>query len=174
VLFTGEYVHAIDAKQRLAVPALIRSRMDRANLSPAFYAVPGPDRSIWLWPEQTFERLAASLEPSLLPGESTTAFDEVTFPAARLVEIDSAGRIRIPEDLFAESGLESTVVILGLRDHLELRDPAAWTRDKAERRARQHEIILRAREAMLHQQRRSRDDHSTGGGGERGRSSGNG
>lgn len=158
MLFTGEFLHTIDSKQRLAIPAEVRSRLEREKLPPTFYVVPGPNGSLWLWPEKTFETMAADLEQSLVPGEDELAFAEATFPLARLVEIDSAGRVRVPEELLADAGLGSSVMIIGMRDHLELRDPESWQRDRAERRARQAEVMLRARMAM--RERR----HSNGGG----------
>jgi len=148
VLFTGEYEHSIDSKQRLAIPSEIRARMDREKLTPAFYLVHGPNGVLWLWPEATFESMSSALEQTLLPGEDVLEFDELTFPFARRVELDSAGRIRLPEDLLATSGLGTTVMILGVRDHLELRDPQVWDRQRQEKRARQREILLRARQAL--------------------------
>jgi MraZ protein len=122
--------------------------MDRERLAPAFYLVHGPNGFLWLWPEATFESMSSALEQTLLPGEDVLEFDELTFPFARRVEMDSAGRIRLPEDLLAMSGLETTVMILGVRDHLELRDPQEWGRQRLEKRARQREILLRARQAL--------------------------
>lgn len=159
MIFTGEHEHTIDSKHRLAIPAEIRTRMEREQLDPAFYVVPGPSGSLWLWLERTFEQLSESLEPTLVPGEDMMEFDEITFPLARRVELDSAGRIRLDPDMLAEAGLGSTVVVLGMRDHLELRDPEQWRRDRAAKRVKQTQIMLRARDSMLRRQR--------GGGGER-------
>jgi MraZ protein len=148
VLFTGEYEHSIDSKQRLAIPSDIRARMEREKLSPAFYLVNGPNGVLWLWPEATFESMAAALDQTLLPGEDVLEFDELTFPFARRVEMDSAGRIRLPDEMITAGGLGSNVIILGVRDHLELRDPSTWSRQRDEKRSRQREILLRARQAL--------------------------
>jgi len=161
VLFTGEYEHTIDSKHRVSIPAEIRSRMERDDHSAAFYVVPGPNGALWLWLEETFERMADSLEQTLLPGEDMMEFDEITFPLARRVDLDSAGRIRLPEALLNEVGLGNSVVILGMRDHLEIRDPENWARERARKRARQAEIMLRARSAI-------RQRPTQGGGGESG------
>jgi DNA-binding transcriptional regulator/RsmH inhibitor MraZ len=42
------------------------------------------------------------------------------FSRAARVPFDSSGRVRIPDRLLQEYGLSDTVVILGVRDHLEL------------------------------------------------------
>jgi MraZ protein len=154
VLFTGEYEHTIDAKQRVAVPSDIRSRMEAEGLSAAFYVGPGPNGAIWLWPETTFEQMAGAMERSLLPAEEMLEFEELLFSQSRRLEIDKSGRIRLPERMLAEAGLGQNVVILGVKDHLELRDPQQWQRDRTDKLAKRNEIMLRAR-AALEQQRRA-------------------
>jgi MraZ protein len=151
VLFTGEYEHTIDAKHRVAIPSDIRSRLTPEHHGEAFYLAPGPDASLWLWPERTFESLAAASEQSLLPDEDLMEFEELLYSQSSRVELDSAGRIRIPERLMKLAGLESSIVILGVKDHLELRDPTAWARRRDEKLAKQAEIVMRARRALLRQ-----------------------
>ena len=62
VLFTGEYEHQIDAKQRMAIPAEVRSRMSSETDGDALYLVPGANGALWLWPEKTFERMASVVD----------------------------------------------------------------------------------------------------------------
>jgi MraZ protein len=149
VLFTGEHEHTIDAKQRLAIPAEFREQLDRAEAqADALYIAPGSNGHLWLWPEPTFERMTGALEASLLPGEELMDFEEFIFPQSRRLEIDKAGRIRIPEQMLSEFGLGQTVVILGMKDHLELRDPAQWSVRRQQNLSRSAEILRRARDAM--------------------------
>ena len=124
MLFTGEYEHTIDAKQRLAIPSELRQRLHPDIHGESFYLAPGANGTLWLWPEKTFERLASALEHTLLPGEEVMELDELIFPQSRRLEIDKNGRVRLPDQMLAEHGLGETVMILGMKDHLELRDPA--------------------------------------------------
>jgi len=148
VLFTGEHEHTIDAKQRLAIPAEVRSRMHPELHGEALYLVPGANGALWLWPERTFERMASAMEQTLLPGEEMMEYEELLFPQSRRLEIDKAGRIRLPEQMLAEFGLGQTVIILGVKDHLELRDPAQWKAQRRQKLAKQADIMLRARAAL--------------------------
>ena len=148
MLFTGEYEHAVDAKHRLAIPAEIRSRLDGGQDGAALYLAPGPNGHLWLWPEETFQQMAAAMEQSLLPGEPLMEFEVFLFSQASRMELDAAGRVRLPERLYTETGLGQQVIILGVKDHLELRDPAQWAKQRAQSRARQREIMLDARQAM--------------------------
>jgi MraZ protein len=149
VLFTGEHEHTIDAKQRLAIPAEFREQLEReSDHDQALYIAPGGNGQLWLWPERTFERMTGALEASLLPDEELMEFEEFIFPQSRRLEIDKAGRIRIPEQMLSEFGLGQTVVILGMKDHLEMRDPAQWNQRRQQNLGRSAEILRRAREAM--------------------------
>ena len=149
MLFTGEYEHALDSKHRLAIPAEIRSEMERAEHAPTFYLVPGANGCPWLWPESTFARMAKAMsQDSLLPPEELMDFEEFMFSQSTRLEIDKTGRIRLPERVIQQHGLSERVMILGVNDHLELRHPDAW-REKLERNyQRQSEIMLRARRAL--------------------------
>lgn len=148
MLFTGEYEHTIDAKQRMAIPAEFRSRMEPDALGSAFYLSPGPNGALWLWPERTFEQLAGAMSSSLLPAEELMEFEELLYSQSRRLEMDKTGRVRLPEQMLAEAKLGQQVVILGVKDHLELRDPAQWKTQRQQKLAKQSEIMLRARRAM--------------------------
>ena len=147
-MFTGEYEHTIDAKHRLAIPSEIRQRLHPETHGTALYLAPGPNGSLWLWPERTFHQLAAAAEQTLIPAEEMMEFEEFLFSQARRLEPDSAGRTRLPERMIARFGLSGAVTILGVRDHLELRDTGEWDSQRDEKYAKQVEIMLRARRAM--------------------------
>lgn len=148
MLFTGEYEHTIDSKLRMAIPAEFRSHLEPDTLGSAFYLSPGPNGALWLWPERTFERLAGAMSSSLLPAEELMEFEELLYSQSRRLELDKAGRVRLHEQSLAEAGLGKQVVILGVKDHLELRDPEQWKLQRQQKLAKQSEIMLRARRAM--------------------------
>src|SRR4051812_9289698 len=102
VLFTGEYEHTIDAKQRLAIPSEIRSRLDPKIHGQSFYLTLGANLHLWLWPEKTFETMAGAHESSLLKPEEMMEYEEILFSQASRLEIDTAGRIRLPERMLIE------------------------------------------------------------------------
>ena len=161
MLFTGEFAHTIDAKQRLAIPAEIRTALAAAagpvdpssegesDAAVVLYAVLGPNGALWIWPEATFLDMVNLMDQSLVPTDEQMSFDELFFPHASRLQLDAAGRARLPERLTTQAGLGSTVVILGVRDHLELRDQDAWEERRAAMLARQGEIMLQARRAAL-------------------------
>ena len=132
----------------LAIPAEIRSRMEKKDMSAAFFLVPLTDMSFWVWPEDTFERLSGALEGTLVPGESRQEFDSTIFPLSRYSAVDSEGRIKMPEHMLQEAGLSSQVIIIGVRNHLEVRDPERYAAERKDRMARHAQIMRRASDAL--------------------------
>lgn len=154
MLFTNAYERAIDAKQRLPIPAEIRAALVQEGQSEALYLVEGSNGGLWLWPQRTFERMAGDIEPSLAPPAEVIDFDEITFPYAPRLEIDTAGRVRIPQEMLEQAGIGAKVLILGMRDHLELWDPQTWHERHQEKSARRGEIIERAGPVLRERGRR--------------------
>jgi MraZ protein len=126
VLFTGSYEHTIDSKNRLAIPADIRSRWSPEVDGSAWYATPWPGGSIRLYTETMFVHRSADYSSTLTPDPDQAELLTTLFGLARRVEMDSAGRIRLPEETLALVGLGSEVALVGAGDWLDIRDRAAW------------------------------------------------
>jgi len=148
VLFLGEYEHTLDQKQRLAIPSELREVMDDKVHGEGFIAAPGSNGSLWLWPEKTFAQLAQSMGGSLVGDPQVQDFERMVFSQSARVPLDSAGRVRIPERLLQRFGLTGSIMILGVRDHLELTDPASWKREQERLQPVTEDIWRRARMAM--------------------------
>ena len=148
MIFNFKYERSIDPKQRLPIPAEIRGGLDPEGDGEAFYIIEGPNGALWLWPERTFERIAGELEPSLTPDPELMDFDAITFPKARRLAVDTAGRIRLPEEMIVVAELGSKVVLAGMRHHLEIWDPPRWAERCRELEARRADILLQARNAL--------------------------
>ncbi len=148
VIFTGYYEHGIDAKNRLAIPAKFRSRMDPEQDGKGFVVVPGqpPDR-LWIYTEKHFDRLAARANTALIPDDNQLQFEQIFFPLAEYLELDSQGRILLPEKMLSRAGLGREVVVCGVRDHLEIRRREDFERELETSWERYREYQLKARGA---------------------------
>ena len=146
MLLLGEFEHTIDSKNRLAVPADIRDVLLSQGTTGGLIAAPGSNGTLWLWPEKTFEGLAADLGGSLLGEKDMTDFQRAIFSQSARCPMDSAGRVRLPERLLARYGLAGSVMVLGVRDHLELMSPAEW-KEASSALPSDQEIWQRARNA---------------------------
>ncbi|TVQ83079.1 MAG: hypothetical protein EA380_00230 [Phycisphaeraceae bacterium] len=143
VIFTGHYEHAIDEKGRLAIPAEFRSRWDTARDGAAWQAIPWVGGIIRLYTERGFLERANLGELTLMPDEDEAEIQATLFGLSKRIEPDSAGRIRVPDDMLAMVGLGRNVVLVGLGDRLEIRDRDAWLESKGERLAKLPELMRR-------------------------------
>jgi len=163
LVFTGTYERTIDAKNRLAIPAEIRPLLQRQSHADAgqpvsLYATIGENRTLCLYTVDGFEKRAHELDHSELDPDELLAFERMLFSLSRLCEVDGNGRIRLPEQLVRMSSLgEDTkeVVILGVKDHLELKPRDAWM-DEVERLLHeQPQLLMNPRRAMRKRSTRS-------------------
>jgi MraZ protein len=137
VLLTGQAEITIDAKQRLAVPAKFRARIPERETG--WYCLPWPDGSMLrLYPQRIFESLAERLEDSLTAGSDSARIDTTLFGFAELIEMDAAGRVRLPKWHLELVGLHSDgapveVMVVGSRNRLEVHARDAWRATLVER-----------------------------------------
>ncbi|MBI2587974.1 division/cell wall cluster transcriptional repressor MraZ [Candidatus Azambacteria bacterium] len=125
-MLIGEYVHTIDPKKRLAIPAKFRREVgERAVLTR------GLDNCLFLYPLREWEGLAEKLSKLPVGQASTRSFLRLVLAGASDAELDTLGRILIPEHLKTYAGLKKRVVIAGLYTRLEIWDAEAWEQYKA-------------------------------------------
>lgn len=149
MVFTGYFEHGLDEKNRLAVPAKVRSRWDRERDGDGFFLVPGRRAgTLWLYTEKYFDALSAFADSSLIPDDEQHDFEEIYFTLAEHVDLDSQGRIMIPERMRRRAGLGRDLVICGVRDHLEIRNREDFERDIDANWQRYPEIQEKARAAF--------------------------
>ena len=153
MVFTGEYEHTIDAKNRLSIPSEIRGQM-RAELCRgddmpiSLYVTLGESRSLCLYSEQGFQDRAEELKNSDADPDQLLAFEGLWFSLARRVELDSAGRLRLPDNLLRRSDLGAAVMLLGMNDHMEIRDRDMWKAYVDQVLAQQQQNLMNPRRAM--------------------------
>ena len=143
MLLTGTFVRAIDEKQRIAVPKPVRDSLGFPDQK-VLYLAPGTDGCIQLFPEDVFSELAAQLGRTSPTGQDVRAFSRMFYAQAQRVEIDRQGRLRVPVELADFGRLASEVVLLGVRDHLELWNRTQWNSYLAETQPRYDEIAENA------------------------------
>jgi MraZ protein len=88
--------------------------------------------------------LAARLGASSPTAEDVRAFGRLFYARAQAVELDSQGRVRIPQELFELAGLDKEAVLIGVQDHLELWERGRWERYMLARQAEFDQIAAAA------------------------------
>lgn len=125
MLLTGSFGRVLDEKQRVAIPKRLRDAMG-VPTGGALYLAPSTDRSLALYTEDAFAALAARLEQVSPTRRDVRAFVRLFYARAQRVELDSQGRVRVPQDLAELAQLEKEVVLLAVQDHLELWSAELW------------------------------------------------
>ncbi|MDG2385280.1 MAG: division/cell wall cluster transcriptional repressor MraZ [Pirellulaceae bacterium] len=127
MLLTGTFPRTIDEKQRIAIPKRLRDAFQQtAETQAVIYVAPGTDGSLTLYTEESFSQLAKQLSASPQTGQDVRAFSRLFYSQAQRIELDRQGRLRIPPELVELAGLAKEVVLVGVRDHLELWDRQGW------------------------------------------------
>ena len=70
------------------------------------------------------------------------------FSLAGRVEVDRQGRVRLPDNLLKRSRLGSEVVLLGVKDHLEVRDRKDWQVYVEQMLTQEPSVLVNPRRAM--------------------------
>ena len=158
MLFTGIYEHTIDSKHRLSIPAEIRQLLRQGQPGGSddtiyLYVTLGEGQTLCLYTEQDFQRRAEELDRSELDPDQLLGYERFLYSLANRVEIDKQGRVRLSEQLINLSGLRSDVVLLGVKDHLEIHDRTAWQAHLKEMLQDQPQFLrMNPRRAMRGQQ----------------------
>lgn len=124
-MFLGEYVHTIDEKGRLAVPARFR-----AELAAGVVITRGIDRCLAIYPIEEWERLAKQVSALPMTDRRARAFRRLVFANASNVIPDRQGRVLIPPRLREYAGLDGEVVITGIDTYIEVWNPQAWSEER--------------------------------------------
>jgi MraZ protein len=123
MLLTGTHARTLDDKKRVGLPKRVREQLgDPAIL----YLTPGPDQSLWLYTQAGLEQLAERLDQSPATDGEARVFRRLYFAQTEAVDLDRTGRILLSERLLQFAGLRHEVVLIGVRDHLELWDAERW------------------------------------------------
>jgi len=153
LLFVGTYQHSIDAKQRLAIPSDIRDRIRSSDTGEALYAVLLEGPTLCLYTEQGFEKRAQQLDESQRAPEDVLLYEQMFYSLAQRVELDKQGRVRLPERLIEMAGLGKDVVILGVKDHMQVHDRGKWEEKMQQLMAERPDLLMNPRRVM-----RAKDD----------------
>ena len=125
MLLTGTFLRSLDDKLRFSIPKPLRESLGRPN-NAVMYMAPGTDGSLALYAEEVFAGLASQLAKGSPAARDVRAFSRLFYAQAQPVETDRQGRVRIPPQLAELASLSGEIVLLGVRDHLEIWDRRLW------------------------------------------------
>jgi MraZ protein len=126
-MFIGEYKHTLDAKNRLAVPSRLRKDLGKKAV-----ITRGLDKSLLLYPIESWQEIALKLGKMPIGESGTRGFVRLMLSGATEVSLDSLGRILIPDYLKKYAGLKKNTIINGLFNRMEIWEANRWRGYKQE------------------------------------------
>lgn len=126
-MFTGTYIHTIDEKKRLSVPAKFRALLGKKAVITI-----GLNNCLSLYTTKDWKRFSAKLASLSMGRPEDRAVARLFLSSAFDVEIDSIGRILIPDTLKEHAFLKDQVYFIGVGERIELWDEATWKKYKSE------------------------------------------
>jgi MraZ protein len=121
-MLIGEYVHTIDPKKRLSLPAKFRKELGKSVI-----ITRGLDHSLFVFSATAWKKLVAKFSELSIGSPETRGFNRFMLSGAVEADIDSAGRILIPDFLKDFAGLKTKVVLAGVNDRVEVWDEKRWS-----------------------------------------------
>lgn len=120
-MFIGEYLHTLDPKNRLSLPAKFRKA-----LGSGVVVTRGLDHCLFVYPKKAWAKEAESRAVHAGGTAAARGLARLFLAGAMEAEVDSAGRVLIPDHLRSFAGLSSKTIIAGVADRIEIWDEAAW------------------------------------------------
>lgn len=128
-MFLGEYLHTLDDKGRVVLPASFRAAIKEAGNQVVL--TQGSDGNLALFTPDRFHEVAA--EQGMNARTRDVRRDaRAWFAKADLQKLDSQGRVMIKDKLREAAGIESPaeVAVVGVYDRIEIWEPTAFVAEQ--------------------------------------------
>ena len=125
-MLIGEYKHTLDDKRRLSLPSKFRKEVGKTVV-----LTRGLDHCIFLYSIEQWKKISGKLSELSIGQAGSRGFGRFMLSGAVEVDIDSAGRILIPDFLTDFAGLATNAVLAGVLNRIEIWDEAKWAEYKA-------------------------------------------
>jgi MraZ protein len=126
--FRGLHEHSLDAKDRITVPAQYR-----AALSDGVVLMMGVEPCVEIWPAAEAERMEGRTLSALNPmSREARRLQRRFFSHSVSSELDSAGRVRLSNQLIEHAGLDGRCIVSGMGTRLEIWRPETWSEEDEE------------------------------------------
>ena len=128
-MLIGEYIHTIDDKNRISMPAKFRKELGKKII-----ITPGLEQCLFIFTVKEWEKVReklsnANTDLSFLKADQRN-FNRYMFGRAAEVEIDSIGRILIPDFLKDKIGLKDKAAVIGVEDRVEVWNDKVWSQNQ--------------------------------------------
>ncbi len=127
VMFIGEYLHIIDLKNRISLPAKFRKSLGRVVV-----VTRGLDHCLYVYSCKAWEREARAYAEDVNGSAARRGLARLFLAGSSEAEVDRSGRVLIPEHLKSFASIMDKAVIAGVADRVEIWEEGAWKKYTAE------------------------------------------
>lgn len=124
--FLGEYPSTVDAKGRFLLPAGVRKQLTGMPDAQLFVISRGFEKCLTLYPLSTWEPLHRQITALNAFDPQVRQFQRQFLGGATEVELDTAGRMLIPNQLKSYAGLDKDIILVAQGNKLEIWDSRAY------------------------------------------------
>ncbi len=137
-MFRGRFVHTIDAKNRMSLPAGFRQELQRQSDHPPILT--NAHECLDLYPYEDWLEFEERIVGSSLVDPELQDYARMRISGAISCPIDKQGRILVPTHLREHAGLVREVTVAGVGPKIELWDKARFERNLTQTNARYAEM----------------------------------
>ena len=123
-MFYGEFLHSIDRKGRLILPAKFRE-VAKSNFIEKFFITRGLDKCLFMFSEEEWRIQETKFKSISFTKQEARTFNRLYFSGATEIIADRQGRILLPQYLKDFAEIKRDVAIVGVANRIEI-----WSKDK--------------------------------------------
>ena len=123
--FLGEFEATLDAKSRFLLPVGFKKQLPE-NGPTQFVINRGFEKCLSLYPMKSWEPIFARISQLNDFDPEVRQFRRYFLNGATMVELDSAGRLLIPQNLKEHAGLDRDIVLTAAVDKIEIWDKSKY------------------------------------------------
>jgi len=121
-MFVGDFLHSLDPKKRLTIPAVWRAQVGDPK---SLFVLPDfHERCLNVLPAAEMARKLEKIRRHSMADRKVMEFTRTLGAASDLVSWDTQGRVRIKDKLLSFAGITEQVQMIGAMDKFQLWNPA--------------------------------------------------
>ena len=120
-MFTGEYRHSLDLKNRLIIPSKFRN-----NLGENIVITRGLDGCLFCYSCEEWQKILEKMNGLAWTRSDSRKFTRFLTSGATTLEFDKQGRVVRPSYLKDFASIEKDVVLIGVLNRIEIWSSSKW------------------------------------------------
>lgn len=126
-MFYGDSRHSVDAKHRVFLPKRFQTELPLdGDGNRAAVITRGLDGCLYLFTDGGLEKALERMDTEAFAGEDHRKLQRLFFSYTSRVQLDASGRLLLPEKLRNLAGIQKEVVMIGVRDRVEIWSTERW------------------------------------------------